>query len=304
MSLNPPEETRDTGRSQVARKDRRAPLAFDRGLPAAALIISGSALAAVSFNCLLRPAGIAPGGMVGTSLILHRTLGIEPAYSQFVLNAAILALCGATLGRVFIVKSLAGSILLPLFVFLTRDAPVYTSNLILAAVCGGAGLGLGIGLVFRAGSTVGGFSTIAAALHRTWGLSLDTVLIGLDACVLLASAYFLSSEQTLAALISVFTIGRFARSVMTGFNRSRVALIVSKRVSEVRDVILKEIPLGLTVLEGRGGYSQLPVNVLMVAMNPAEAVKLKNHLRHLDPDAFMIFVDASEVRGKGFLPHA
>lgn len=303
MSLDPSGMPEDADPPAVSRKDRRPPPEYDRGLPATALIVLGSALAALSFNCLLRPAGIAPGGIVGASLVLQQMLGLEPAISQCVLNVLILALCGFALGRAFVIKSLAGSVLLPLFVFLTRGVPPLTTDFILAAVCGGAGLGFGIGLVFRAGSTVGGFSTVAATLHRTWGLPIDTVLFALDACVLLASAYFFSTHQALAALISVFTVGRVARSIMTGFNRSRVALIVSPRSAELRETILKDIPLGLTIIEGRGGYSGHSVDLLMVAMNPAEAVKLKNHIKRLDPDAFMIFVDASEVRGKGFLPH-
>ncbi len=303
MSPDPSGTPKDADPPAVPRKDRQPPREYDRGLPATVLIVLGTAVAALSFNCLLRPAGIAPGGIVGTSLVLKQMLGLEPAISQGVLNVLILALCGFALGRAFVIKSLAGAVLLPLFVFLTRGAPPLTTDFMLAALCGGAGLGFGIGLVFRAGSSVGGFSTVAAALNRTWGLPIDTVLFTLDACVLLASAYFFSTQQALAALIAVFTVSRVARSIMTGFNRSRVALIVSSRAADLRKTILKDIPLGLTILEGRGGYSGNAVDLLMVAMNPAEAMKLRNHVKRLDPNAFMIFVDASEVRGKGFLPH-
>ena len=286
------------------RRDRQAPRAYHRGLPAVVLVIAGSALAAVSFNTLLRSGGIVPGGVVGASLIVQRAVGLEPAFSQWAINALILIGCGHYLGRGFLARSLAGSLLLPLLVLLTRDLPHPTANPLLAAICGGAGFGAGIGLVFRAGASVGGFTAVAVAANRRIGLAIDQVLWALDATVLLASACFFSGEQVLCSAICIFALGRVARAVMTGLNSSRVATIVSGRAAEIRRAILQRIPLGVTVLHGQGGYTGESREVLMIVMTPAESVRLKALVREIDPTAFVILNNATEVLGRGFSQHS
>lgn len=41
----------------------------------------------------------------------------------------------------------------------------------------------------------------------------------------------------------------------------------------------------------------------MMVMNPTESVRLLAHVRSLDPQAFVILLDASEMRGRGFSAH-
>ncbi len=284
-------------------RERRPPPAWDQGVRSVVLLVVGSAIAALSFNALLRHTGIPPGGVVGASLVIQKAIGLEPGYSQMIINAGILLACGFIMGRSFVLKSLAGALLLPLFVVLSRNLPPLTSNLVLAGLCGGAGMGLGIGLVLRGGSSLGGFSAAAAAINRTTGMNIAHAMILLDATVLIAAASISSAELALVGLVGTVVVGQTARSVLTGFNRSRVALIVSSRTDEIREAILKKIPLGLTILDGRGGYTDTQRDVLMVVMNPAESVQLKRHIRAIDPQAFVILLDASEVRGQGFLPH-
>ena len=53
-------------------------------------VLVGAALAALCFNLLLRPNDVAPGGVVGLSLVLQQFVGLEPAYLQWAINAVIL----------------------------------------------------------------------------------------------------------------------------------------------------------------------------------------------------------------------
>lgn len=298
-------DSSDMSASAIAgRRQRRAPRVWDRGLPSLLLIVTGAAIAAISFNAFLRPVAVAPGGIVGASLVLHRLTGIEPGYLQWMLNAVILAACGPIMGRRFVFRSLAGTLLLPLFVVLTASVKPATTNIVLAALCGGGGVGLGVGMVFRAGSSVGGFSTAAAAINRKTGVQLDHLLFTFDTLVLLAAASLFSVEQALSGLVGAFVVGKTVRSVLTGFHRSCVAMIVSRQASQIRDAILHQIPLGLTVLNGRGGFTDIPSEILMVVMKPTEAIQLKAQVRALDSEAFVVLLDASEVRGRGFAPHA
>jgi uncharacterized membrane-anchored protein YitT (DUF2179 family) len=282
-----------------ARESERRPHPF-RDL---ALIIAGCVVAALSFSLFLRPNGIAPSGVVGVSLVLQRTAGIEPAYTQWVLNLIALGLGAWWFGRDFMVRSLAATLFLPLVVLLTRDLSPLTLNPLLAAICGGVGVGLGVGLVFRANSSLGGFGTLALALQKSLGLTIDKIFIFLDGLVVLLAALTFSAEQVLCALVCIVLAGRTVRGVLTGFGTSKVAMIVSTHAEEICTAILRDIPLGVTKLAGQGGYTGEPRQVLMTVLRPMEIPRLKNTIRAIDPTAFMILYDASEVLGYGFKPH-
>lgn len=274
-----------------------------QGWRALVLVLAGSVLAALSFNLLLRPCGIASGGVVGVSLLAERLLGWGPAYVQWGLNLGLLFACGARLGRGFVLKSLAGAVFVPLVVLLSQRIGPLTQNPLLATVCGGLGLGAGLGLVFRANGSVGGFSALALWWNRRFGMPMDRAILWLDGCVLGVAMVWLGPEPALYAFLCVFITGRVARAVMTGMNNAKVATIVSAKAAEIREAVLVDLPLGLTCLRGEGGYSGQPLEVLMVVMTPAELVRLKRLVHELDAHAFMIVSDAAEVLGRGFAPH-
>ena len=210
--------------------------------------------------------------------------------------------CGWLLGRGFVLRSIVGSLLLPLFVLLTRNWPSLTANPVLAALCGGAGVGAGVGLLFRAGGSIGGYTALAMVAHKRTGVSIDHAFLFLDGCTLVGAAFVFPGEKVLAALLCCFVVGRTVRGVVSGFNRSKVATIVSNNEPRIRQAIL-ELPLGVTVLESRGGYTGREQEVLMIVMNQGETIQLKTLVRKMDPQAFMILHDATEVLGHGFTPH-
>jgi len=268
-----------------------------------ALVVLGTALVALSFNLLLRPNQLAPGGLPGVSLLLERGAGLPPALSQALFNLAFLFAGWRVLGRSFVARSVLGSLLLPLFVWLTHAWPALTHDRMLAVICGGVGTGLGVGLVFRGHGSVGGFSAVAIMLNRKYGVPVDRTFLVLDGSVVALSALAFPPEAVLGALIGVFLVGRAARAVLTGFSNAQCGLIIAQHPAPIREAVLRELDLGLTVLPGRGGYTGAEREVLMVVMRPADVPRLKATVRTLDPTAFVVLVEAGEVLGYGFNPH-
>lgn len=112
-------------------------------------IIVGSFLIAVAFNLFLLPNQIASGGVSGLSILGHEWFGWEPAYTQWAINIPLLIAGFLLIGKQYGVRSILGSIVLPLFVYLTSHWVIPTTNPLLASLYGGIGVGLGIGIVYR-----------------------------------------------------------------------------------------------------------------------------------------------------------
>jgi uncharacterized membrane-anchored protein YitT (DUF2179 family) len=263
-------------------------------------IIAGAAILAVSFNIFLNPNQIASGGVAGISTILYNYLGIEPALTQWAINIPLFIAGLALLGGKFGMKTAVGSIVFPLLVLLTRDLDPPTTNPLLAAIYGGIGVGVGLGIVFRGRGSTGGLDLAAQILHKYTGLTLGLSIAILDGLVILTAGIVFSPEKALFALIGLFVTTKTIDVVQMGFSYSKVAFIISKETDALQQAVLYDLDRGLTVLNGYGGYTGEDKCIFMVVVSQTEVTKLKSIVKAVDPQAFIILSDTTEVLGEGF----
>ncbi|WP_424766667.1 YitT family protein [Paenibacillus sp. sgz302251] len=263
-------------------------------------LLIGSVIVAISFNMFMVPNGIASGGVSGVSILVQRLTGLTPALTQWAINIPLFLAGLWLLGRRFALKTALGSILLPLFVLLTDGWPSPTDNPLLAAIYGGIGVGLGLGLVFRGGGSTGGVDLAAQILHRYTGLPLSLAVVCFDGLVIAAAGFIISPEIALYALIGLFVTSKTIDFVQSGLQLSKVAFIISDHSETVASAILHDLDRGLTRLDGHGGYTGAGRTVLMVVVGQNEVAKLKQLVRAIDPGAFVIISNTAEVLGQGF----
>lgn len=264
------------------------------------LLVLGSLIVALTFNGYLNPNDIVTGGVSGISTIVQSQLGIEAAYTQWALNIPIFLLGLIVLGKSFGLKTMVGSVLLPLFVYLTRDMEPLTNQHLLAAVFGGIGIGIGLGLVFRGKGSTGGTDLLAQIVHRLTGLSLGVSVLIMDGIVVTTAGIFFGLERAMFALISLYIVSKTIDIVQLGISTSKVAYIISNEEEEITEIILKKVNRGVTILDGAGGYTKEDRKVLMVVFQQKDITNLKQVVKSIDPSAFIIVTDTHEVLGEGF----
>ncbi|MDP4098581.1 YitT family protein [Paenibacillus sp. P96] len=264
------------------------------------LIALGSFITALTFNMFLLPSRIASGGVSGLSILAQEWFGLEPAFTQWALNIPLFIAGVLLLGRQYGLRSLLGSVLLPLFVYFTSNWPVPTTNPLLASLYGGIGVGLGLGIVFRGRGSTGGLSILAQIIQKYTGFSFSLSVVLLDGTVIVLAGFALSPENALYALIGLYITGKVIDAVEMGLGYSKVAYIISNHKEKMAKVILEDLDRGLTELAGRGGFTQEDRPVLMVVVGQNEVTRLKTLVRSVDPDAFVIIGDTHEVLGNGF----
>lgn len=264
------------------------------------LIVVGSLITALAFNLFMLPNRIASGGVSGLSVLAQAWFGAEPAFTQWALNIPVFFLGVFMLGRQYGLRSLLGSFVLPLFIYLTKDGPVPTHNPLLASIYGGIGVGLGLGLVFRGRGSTGGLSILAQVIQKLTGFSFSLSVVLLDGTVITLAAFVLGMEQALYALIGLFVTGKVIDALEVGFSYTKVAYIISDHTDAITEAILNDLDRGLTKLDAKGGYTGDSRTVLMVAVGRNETTRLKVIVRSVDPGAFVIISDAHEVLGEGF----
>ncbi|MBC1446192.1 YitT family protein [Listeria welshimeri] len=243
------------------------------------------------------------GGLAGVTLFLLHFFQIDPAYSNLILNIPLFIIGWRILGNRALIYTGIGTVSLSLFLWIFQRIP-YTldlhSDLLLVALFAGGFSGIGLGLVFRYGGTTGGSDIIAKLLHHTKGISMGRTLFAIDAIVLAASLSYLDVRQVMYTLVAVFIGSRVIDFVQEGAYAARGALIISKDNDAIASHVMLSMNRGVTVLEGRGGFSKNEQDVLYIVVAKNEIIQLKNIVQAVDPHAFVSVSVVHDVMGEGF----
>lgn len=264
------------------------------------LIVLGTFFVGLSFNLFLLPALLAAGGVSGISTILYSLYGWTPAFVQWSFNIPIFFLGYFLLGKDFGVKTFVGTTSLPLFVWITSYLPFAVKDPMLSSIYGGILLGTGLGLVFRGNGSTGGTTIIGQLIKKYTGLSSGFAQLIIDGCVVIFAMIVFDLELALYAMISIFIGSKVIDVVQLRSSSSKLVLIITENEQQVTNLIRNEINRGFTRVWSEGGFSNQRKALLFSVVEQSEAVYLKELLQRHDTDSFVIFLNASDIVGRGF----
>lgn len=264
------------------------------------LITCGSFMVAVGFNAFLLPNRIVSGGINGLTIILHEMFNWSPSMVLYVVNIFLLSACFLLLGKEVFMKSVLGSLLVPLFISLLHVLKPATEEPILAAIFGGICVGLGVGLVFLGNGSTGGTTLIAKIVQKYTQLKLG-LLVGIcDGLVIISALFIFDIQQVLYALISLFLTSRMVDLVQVGPDLSKNVFIISPKHEEIAKLLMTELDSGVTFVPAEGGHRLDQKKMIMTTIKENDYTTIKQAVLEVDPEAFMVVSSANEVYGKGF----
>lgn len=264
------------------------------------LIVLGTFLSGFAFAKFFLPYDLAPGGVTGISTVLASVLPLSVGVLSFLINVPLFLLGWKTVGWRFAARSFIAMTLMSFFIDMVPSGDL-SGDVMLAAIFGGVLLGLGLGMVVRAGATTGGTDMAAKMLHQVFSfMSIATILLVIDASVVLIAALVFGVQAGLWALITLFVATKAMDMVIKGFNTAMQFMIISNHSEEIVYRIHHEIDRGCTRLMAEGTHSGRPVGTLVCILSRTEAPRLKKIVAEADPHAFVTVCDVHEALGRGF----
>ena len=261
----------------------------------------GTVLTCFAIVALIMPYRFSSGGVTGIALLTNYLWGISPAWVLSVGNALLLIWGWRYLSLRFALWTLYVSGLTSLVIPLLELIPYPTiSEPMLAALLAGVVGGVGYGMLFRVDASSGGMDVVAMAAKKRWGVDVGIMSLYLNIFIHIASIAIVSLEQVLFGVMLLYVESLTVDGVVRSFNRRTQALVISDRASEVAGFILSELGHTATLIPARGAYRGTPIDLLLVVLPRRQVPSLKRHIATLDPAAFVIFSDVSEVVGEGF----
>ena len=270
------------------------------------LIFLGCLLVSAGYVFFMSPYRIVPGGIYGISIVLHHTIGTPIGLTALCFNVPLTIIGSRIIGPRFCYKTVAGfvitSVLTDLFVYCFGEDPLKIGNdVVLAAIFGGALIGLGVGLIFQAKASSGGSDVIAMIVSKYTRIPLASSVMLVDSMIVMIGLIAFGDWRIpLYSWITIFVLGKCVTVVLEGVSDDKAVFIVSDKVQPLRDRITGDMGRGGTLFSGKGLFRQNDRQVIMTVVTQRELPVLKDHIVDADPHAFVTVVDAYEILGKGF----
>lgn len=269
------------------------------------MITVGACIYAVAVALLLDPNQLAPGGVVGISVILNRMVGLPTGTVILCINIPLLMVGVWKLGLKFLFSTIYATVFSSAVVnLLTPYGPV-TQDLLLASFFGGVLLAVGMAVVFKAGATTGGTDIVVRLLKLKYRhIETGKLFFCTDLAVVAASILVFHDLNTgLYALISIIVFAIVFDIVLYGGDTAKLVYVVSDKEKAIAQRIMDELEIGVTYVHGEGAYTGNSKRVILCVAKKQLFPNIKEIVKQEDSLAFMIVSSASDIYGEGFKDH-
>lgn len=265
--------------------------------------IVGSALFSLGFSLFLQPNEINSGGISGLAMVIVEVTGVGSVGTLTILiNLPLFILGAKKIGSRFFFGSLLGMLLSSVLIDAFALIPFFVPDPMIATLYGGVLCGIGVGVVFAAGTSTGGSDILIRLLKLKYrNVPIGQISMTFDVIVvLLTGIVFRDVSRALYSGLAAFICGKAVDLVVYRFDYSKVALIVTEQYDQIAQAIGDKLERGATFLDGEGSYSHKSTKVVLAVVKKRQLSELKELIMGIDPAAFVIVLEAHQVLGDGF----
>lgn len=268
----------------------------------------GCFLTAFAFNVFFKPHDIVTGGVSGIGIVVNNIFGISTTPFIVISYIILLILSYFLLGFEMTKHSLIGSILYPLFVYITEDAATYiqfdVNSMLLIILFGALINGLGSGLTFKYGFSTGGSDIICQIISKYFKISIGNAIKIWNIIIIAGSGFFIAQagslyawENVMYAIIIVYIVGLLNDKVLLGVSSSKAFYVITEHETAIKSFLMNELGRGVTVLEGRGGYTGDRKKVIMCVIPTKQYFLAKAGILEIDESAIVLINDVYQSAG-------
>ncbi len=282
------------------------------------LLTAGSVMIAAGVYFFKLPNHFSTGGVSGIATVLDGIVrlfvkgGIEwltPGLIVLVLNVLLLVVGFIFVNKEFGIKTvyctLVYSLLTYVFQFIVKlDAPVSDQPL-LELVYAILLTSIGSALLFNADASSGGTDIIAMILKKYTSINVGMALLIADSLVAFSSFFVFDVTTGLFSVLGLFAKSFLVDNTIENINLCKYFTIITEKSDEICDYIMNELHRGVTKCDAEGAFSHRQKAVLLTVCHRFEGHRLKSKIKEIDPSAFIMITNSSEIFGRGFrnLPH-
>ena len=269
------------------------------------IITFGLILVAAGIHFFLVPHNLAAGGLTGLAMVInHYFPALSIGVLMFIGNIFFFVIGFIFIGKGFGVKTIYSSLMLSVIIAIFEKVMPVTKpisediliNLIFGILIGA----IGMAIVFNENASTGGTDIPAKILNKYFNIEIGKGLLIIDFIVTGLAVIAFGATTGMYALLGVIVNGTVVDYVIDGLNITKRIEIISSDCESIRKYIIEDLERSATLYRAVGAYNLEERDVIVTVLGKKEFIKLKNHIKSIDPRAFIITHNVHEVLGEGF----
>ena len=266
-------------------------------------VILGNTIYAAGIAAFVLPTGLITGGTTGLGLIANHYFQIPIELFAAAFNVTMFILAVLVLGKSFALTSLISTFYFPVILGVFQKVEVLqnlTDDLMLCTIFSGLCIGVGIGMVIKAGASTGGMDIPPLIFNKKMGVPVSVGLYVFDFSILIGQMFFRDTEKSLYGilLVMIYTV-LVGKVLLMGKNQMQVK-IISDEYEKINAMIHQKLDRGTTLYKTETGYLHKDGFAIFTVVSNRELPKLNEMVLEIDSKAFMVINQVSEVKGRGF----
>ena len=265
--------------------------------------IIGSVLYAMGLYTFAKMANFSPGGISGIALILNYLWKLPVGVMTLIMNIPLVIASYKIVGGRFLAKTAKTMIITTVFLDLIFPLlPLYTGNRMMAALYSGLCMGAGMAFFYMRGSSSGGMDFLSMIIKvRHPHISLGIVTAVSDFLVILIGwPVFKDADAVLYGLICSFSASIVIDRVLYGLGAGKLVIVITNNTDALTEKISELTDRGSTIIRAIGSYTKEDRDVILCACSKSQTYMITNAAHEVDPGAFVMVTETSEVFGEGF----
>ena len=269
-------------------------------------VLIGNTIYSCGIAAFVLPNDLITGGTTGIALILEHYFGLPIGLSVAIFNIVMFILAILILGKSFALTALISTFYFPWILSQFQKVQFIqnmTDDFLLGSIFAGLMLGLGVGLVIRAGASTGGMDIPPLILNKKFGLPVSIGLYVFDFTILIIQMSFRDKERILYGILLVLIYSTLVDKVLLMGKTQMQVKIISDHYEEINKVIQEKLDRGSTFFKTESGYLRKDYFAIMTVVSSRELPKLNELVLEIDKQAFIVINQVNEVMGRGFTLH-
>ncbi len=264
-------------------------------------VVVGTFILAIAVETFIIPYRILSGGVAGIAVALHPILHISATVIANSVLIILLIIGSFILGKEFLKNTVLSCIAYPIFTSILSGRVNVVVDPILASLYGGLIAGAGVGIVLKTGASTGGMDIPPLIINKLTGIKLSTLVLITDFLTVLLGLFVYDLSAVLLGLVSVFASSAAISKVLTiNGTVSKAVQIISVKYEDILKEIDAQLERGATLLQGYGSYTGEEKRIILCVVSDRQYGTLIEIVKEIDPSAFIITTDATDMHGEGF----
>ena len=268
-------------------------------------IIIGNFILAFSINMFVIPFDFVAIGSTGLALIINHYFQLPFTFLVTCINVIMFIAGLLIIGKRFALTTLLSTMIYPVFIEMTSglaESFVLTSDPLVASIVAGVLSGFALGIVIQSGASTGGMDIPPLILEKKFKIPVGISMAIMDGTIMLTQTIYAPTSGIMCGIVYLGIVTFVMNRILVMGRSQFQVLVMSEKTDEMRDVFIRDLNRGVTLLKVETGYYRQDQKTLLSIVSQKDLSIVQETVNRIDDKAFMVISKVQEVHGKGFKP--